>query len=242
MSKSLGASDKAESLDDPNRATLIDARGIEKRYGAHLVVRDVTLAFHPGEIVLLLGANGAGKSTLLRILAGLVRADRGRVRLAPAAKIGFSGHHTGLYSKLSVLANLKLYADLAGVARETLLETLRKWQLDQVQHKEISEVSRGSQSKASLVRALISDPDVLLLDEPSSNLDDRATEHLLTVISERAKAGSAVVVATHDLARVVRIANRVVVMEQGRVVVDSGVDVDRIALDAVVERYRSSNR
>jgi ABC-type multidrug transport system ATPase subunit len=242
MSKSLGASEIVGRLDDQDRATLIDGRGIEKRFGAHLVVRDVTLACHPGEIVLLLGANGAGKSTLLRILAGLVRADRGGVRLAPGVKVGFSGHHTGLYSKLSVLANLRLYAELAGVEQGALQEILRLWQLDQVQHKEISEVSRGAQSKASLIRALMNQPEVLLLDEPSSNLDDRSTELLLKEVSLRAEAGSAVLLATHDLARIASVANRVVVMEQGNIVADSRAETDRSAIDSVIERYRSINR
>ena len=111
-----------------------------------------------------------------------------------------------------------------------------------MQHKAVAEVSRGAQSKASLARALMAEPAVLLLDEPSSNLDEQATQMLCTVISQRAARGGVALVATHDLARLRSIATRVIVMERGALVADSGNESDQGAIDAVVARYRASNR
>lgn len=233
-------------VSEPHRlrhpAALVDAKGVVKRFDAHVVVQSVSLSCHRGEVVLVLGANGAGKSTLLRIIAGLVRADRGSVQVQTGVRVGYAGHHTGLYSKLSVATNLSLYAALTGVGENQCRNILRQWRLEEVQHKAVAEVSRGAQSKASLARALMAEPEVLLLDEPSSNLDEGATEVLRAAIAERGAAGGVVLVATHDLARLKSVATRVVVMERGVLIADSGQEHEPDAIDSVVERYRISNR
>jgi ABC-type multidrug transport system ATPase subunit len=238
MNNTSVVSDPVES----QHAALIDAKGIVKRFGAHVVVHNVSLSCQPGEVVLVLGANGAGKSTILRIIAGLVRADRGTVQIPGGVRLSYAGHHTGLYSKLSVAANLALYASLAGVTESQRQDLVCKWRLEDVQHKPVAEVSRGAQSKAALVRALLADPQVLLLDEPSSNLDEGATELLRSILTERAAAGCVALVATHDLARLQSVATRVVVMERGVLIADSGQEHEPDAIDSIVARYRMSNR
>jgi ABC-type multidrug transport system ATPase subunit len=222
--------------------TVVEVQGVSKRFGNQIVVRQFSMSCGSGEIVLVLGSNGAGKSTLLRMIAGLVTPDSGSIKVASGQRIGFAGHYTCLYSRLSVNANLSLYATLAGIGQIELAQILRRWQLEEVQHKAVSDISRGAQSKASLARALMGNPKLLLLDEPSSNLDEEATEVLCAVLSERVAAGSVAIIATHDLARLQALATRVVVMQCGAIIADSGLSSTRSSLDSVVERYRKSNR
>lgn len=239
MSNAPAVSDISAS---PHYNSRIDVQGIVKRFGTHTVVHNVSFMCHPGEVVLVLGANGAGKSTLLRIIAGLVRADRGTVQMPAGVHVGYAGHHTGLYSKLSVATNLSLYASLAGGGEKQREALIQQWGLGDVQHKAVAEISRGAQSKASLARALMAEPQVLILDEPSSNLDEKATQVLCTVISGRAAIGGVALVATHDLARLRSLATRIIVMERGALIADSGHGSGQGAIDSVVDRYRASNR
>jgi ABC-2 type transport system ATP-binding protein len=164
------------------------------------------------------------------------------VSVASGTRIGFAGHYTCLYSRLSVAANLSLYATLAGTNRGELREIVRRWRLEDVQHKQVSEISRGAQSKASLARALMGHPQLILLDEPSSNLDEEATAVLRAALRERAAGGGAAIIATHDVARLQALATRVVVIEQGALIADSGGVAAQGSIASVVERYRESNR
>jgi ABC-type multidrug transport system ATPase subunit len=239
MSNNTVVSDVCRS--QPDRA-LVKATGIKKRFGAQVVVSNVTLSCHAGEVVLILGANGAGKSTLLRIIAGLTRADYGDISIPEGVRVGFSGHQTGLYSKLSLKTNLSLYASLAGVSQVQLQELLRNWRLEELENKAVEEISRGAQSKASIIRALMASPQILLLDEPSSNLDEAATEQLRVVLSQHAALGRVALVATHDIARLGSSATRAIVMEQGAIIADSGSRAARGALESVVQQYRTTNR
>jgi ABC-type multidrug transport system ATPase subunit len=240
------ASAKRCEINDPVNLSL-EARQILKRFGAQTIIRDLSLSFNSGDVVLLLGANGAGKSTLLRVLAGLTRPDRGEVSITSGVRVGFAGHHTALYSKLSLEQNLAIYAKLMAFrdrssAEDLLRGALREWGLEDLRDRAVSDVSRGAQSKASLARALMGNPQVLLLDEPSSNLDERATETFRSLVTEKSRANGITIIATHDLARLRDIATRVVVMEKGSVVGDSGQSGDLGDLNETIETYRRSNR
>lgn len=222
-------------------AALIAAHGVSKRYALQQVLRDVSLSFGVGEVALLLGANGAGKSTLLRVLAQLLRPDAGRVVLPKGATIGFASHHSFLYGRLSVRENLALYRSLTSGETRTLDEILDCWELREVAAKPLSELSKGNQARASLARAFMGNPSATLLDEPSSNLDQRSVERLQRAVVAQSHVGP-VVIATHDIHRLRDIANRILVMERGRVLVDSGARATAAAIDAVIQRYLESNR
>lgn len=233
-------------INDPANLS-VEARQILKRFGAQTIIKDLSIIFKGGDVVLLLGANGAGKSTLLRVLAGLTRPDRGKISITNGSRVGFAGHYTALYSKLSLEQNLAIYAKLVAFrdmssAQDLLRGALREWGLEDLRDHSVSEVSRGAQSKASLARALMGNPEVLLLDEPSSNLDERATETLRSIVTEKSRANGITIIATHDLARLRDIATRVVVMEKGGVVADSGQSGDLGDLNETIETYRRSNR
>ena len=221
---------------------VLAAINVSKSFGSYRVLRTLSLSFVAKEIVLLLGANGAGKSTLLRLLAGLSRADQGEVLRARETRVGFTSHHHFSYGQLTVRENLELCRKLSGCKADAVDKALERWGLLKFSNKALTELSKGNQAKVSIARALMADPETLLLDEPSSNLDERSTELLTSVIRERAAAHGLVVIATHDLHRLRGIATRVVAMAQGEIVADTGPFAARERIDDVIERYRESNR
>jgi len=220
---------------------VVSATGVCKRFGPQRVVQSVSLSIGIGEVVLLLGANGAGKSTLLRILAGLVRADSGDVIRAQGSRIGFASHHTFLYSKLSVRENMGLYAALLGSEAAEQNELLNRWHLSSFAQTPINQLSKGTQAKVSLVRALLGKPEILLLDEPSSNLDEQSVDVLLDEVRSQQARGLCII-ATHDVARLKQIATRVIVLERGALVADSGPSASQQQRDQVFHRYYEGNR
>ena len=221
---------------------VIQVRNVSKTFGAVRVLNRLNLSFVAGEITLLLGANGAGKSTLLRILAGLARADSGSIDRT-TGRIGFLSQQSFLYSRLTVAENIKLFSEVT--ERQQVEPILSRWGLSASAKILVGDLSRGTQARVGLARAFLASPDVLLLDEPSSNLDERGTELLLTAMrDERERAGSKLVsiVATHDLHRLRSIADRIVVLSAGEVLADTGSKATPDDIDRIVGFYREANR
>jgi heme exporter protein A len=210
---------------------LIEARGLERRFGHVVALRSVDLTVCPGEVVLLAGPNGAGKSTLLRCLAGLARPTRGSVRVAgallrraPAARsaVGFLSHQTLLYDDLTARENLRFAAALHGLdsAEQRVMDALNVAGLTQRADARTGILSHGTRQRLSIARATLHSPDVLLLDEPFSGLDAAAIEHLRSGIAADALRGRAIVCVTHQPADIWQIATRVVMLNRGAVVLD----------------------
>ena len=221
---------------------VIQVRNVSKTFGAVRVLNRLNLSFVAGEITLLLGANGAGKSTLLRILAGLARADSGSIDRT-TGRIGFLSHQSFLYSRLTVAENIKLFSEVT--ERQQVEPILSRWGLSASAKILVGDLSRGIQARVGLARAFLASPEVLLLDEPSSNLDERGTELLLTAMrDERERAGSKLVsiVATHDLHRLRSIADRIVGLSAGEVLADTGSKATPDDIDRIVGFYREANR
>jgi heme exporter protein A len=209
---------------------VITTHGLGKRFGYRWVLESVDLKVGAGELVALLGPNGAGKSTLLRILASLSLPTFGEVKLAgfhfplqaaeARALIGFVGHKPMLYEDLSASQNLTFYANLYGVKRPgaRVGQLLKLFDLDPRQHEPVRTFSRGWQQRLALARAMLHRPKVLLLDEPHSGLDREATTILDETLRALAKSGVAILMATHDLQRAQRLAQRVDALASGRLV------------------------
>ena len=225
---------------DSTRAVL-SVRKLSKAFGGHQVLRTLSFELFPHETVLILGANGAGKSTLLRVLAGLASGDGGSVDRRAGDAIGFASHHTLLYGRLSVRENLKLFARVSGRAVADVESALRMWGIADVASKSVAELSKGNQAKVSLARAALGEPSVLLLDEPSSNLDERATEILKSFVRAQRSRGVSVI-ATHDLHRLGDLATRVIAMDKGGILADSGPSVSSDDMNRVIAQYREANR
>ena len=201
----------------------IAARDLSKRYGERVALRGVSLSAGRGDLLAVIGPNGAGKTTLLSILAGIQRADEGTVE-APRAggSIGWVPQQPALYGKLTVAENLMLFARLerspepaATVERMLELTDLRDRAGDQV-----SILSGGNRQRVNIAIGLLGEPEVLLLDEPSSALDPRQRERLWEFILRLAGAGTTVVYATHHIQEADRYANRLMVLADGERVFD----------------------
>ena len=205
------------------------AEGLARRFGGMTVLESVDLAVDAGEAVVLLGPNGAGKTTLLRILALLLAPSGGRLLLfgsdatrAPAAlrrRIGYVGHEISCYPELSAAENLAFYARLFGISdAPTRIARLLAWAgLDGAGRRPVRAYSRGMGQRLALARALLHEPDLLLLDEPFSGLDPDAVERLQQQLLELRAAGHSILLATHDVERAAPIASRLAILHRGRI-------------------------
>ena len=183
---------------------MIALRHVAKTFGARLILRDCTAEFREGSVSLVTGENGAGKSTLLRIIAGLSQPSSGKVSFAPAEpSIGFLGHQTFLYPALTALENLAFWQKAHGLpaGEAALLAMLEHVNLARHAHERAGVFSRGMAQRLSLARILLQRPDVLLLDEPGTGLDQASQTMLEEEILEARKRGATVVCVSHNLER-----------------------------------------
>ena len=197
------------------------ARDLVKRYGDRLALRGVSLTAGRGELVAVIGPNGAGKTTLLSILAGIQKPDEGTISVEPE-RVGWVPQLAALYSKLTVAENLMLFARLervrdskAAVERMLVLTDLHERADDQV-----GTLSGGNRQRVNIAIGLLAEPDVLLLDEPSTGLDPRQRERLWEFILRLAGEGTTVVYATHHIPEADRYANQLIVLADGERVFD----------------------
>jgi heme exporter protein A len=185
---------------------VIHARALEKRYGDKRVLRGVTFDVAPNGFLLVTGPNGSGKTTLLRLCAGLAVPTRGELDVrAERGRIGYLGHEPLVYRELTALENLDLYGRLYRVPerRERIGMLLERFGLWDARRDRADSYSRGMLQRLALCRALLHEPDLLVLDEPYSGLDDDGAALLDRELDER-KALAAFVVATHDPVRIAR--------------------------------------
>ncbi len=202
---------------------------LTKRFGLKTVLRGLNFTAAQGEFVALLGPNGAGKTTFLRILASLSRPTSGEVRIGGAAlpreaatvrrRLGVVSHQPLLYGDLTAEENLHFFARLYGLAapEERIGEVLTLVGLARRRHDLVRTYSRGMQQRLAIARAILHDPDVLLLDEPYTGLDQDASAMLDAVLQEVAAQGRTVVMTSHDLSRVAALASRFDVLARGRI-------------------------
>jgi len=188
---------------------VIRARGVEKRYGDKRVLRGIAFDVPRDGFLVVTGPNGSGKTTLLRLCVGLAVPTAGALEVTvPRGRIGFLGHEPLVYRELTAVENLDLYGRLYRVAerRERLGMLLERFGLWDARHERAGSYSRGMLQRLALCRVLLHSPELLILDEPYSGLDDEGTELLDRELEERREA-AAFVVATHEPARIERLAS-----------------------------------
>lgn len=199
---------------------VIEAHGLIKRFGRRTVLDGLNFQARAGERVAVIGANGAGKTTLLRILALLTRPDSGRVciadgspasRAAARAHLGVLLHQPLLYGDLTVEENLRFYGRLYNIpALETrLTEVLTRIGLNQRRAESTRTLSRGMQQRLAIGRAILHDPEVLLLDEPYTGLDQEASAMLNELLREWSERGRTVILTAHESAHLAGLVTRV---------------------------------
>jgi heme ABC exporter ATP-binding subunit CcmA len=179
---------------------VIRVRGLEKRYGRKRVLEGVSFEVASGGFLVVTGANGSGKTTLLRLLAGLVAPTRGTVEVAThRSRIGLLAHEPLVYRELTALENLDLFGRLYRVLerRERIGMLLERFGLWDSRNERVAAYSRGMTQRLALCRTLLHDPDLLVLDEPFSALDEPGVELLDRELSELAGTRT-VVASTHD--------------------------------------------
>ena len=201
----------------------IELRGLTRHFGERTALRDVSMRVAPGATVAVLGRNGAGKSTLLRILATLLRPHGGEIELygeplprrafAVRGRIGLLGHEPLLYRDLSARENLRYHARLHRVAEDRVEEVLRAVDMDRRADDPIRLLSRGMVQRIAVCRAVLHQPDLLLLDEARANLDPAASELVEPLIGRA--SGATRVVTSHDPQSALADADVVLALDNG---------------------------
>jgi heme exporter protein A len=221
----------------PGGPSLVAARALTRRFGAAIALDGIDFDVRAGESVALFGANGAGKTTLLRLLAGTLRPTSGsllvggvdarRQDAAARAAIGLLSHQTLLYDDLTAEENLRFFASLYGLAdpRGAARRRLAEAGLAEHAARPVGGFSRGMQQRIALARALLHEPALLLLDEPSSGLDAPASARLRQALGDAGARGATWVLATHDVEEGLALCPRWLALSRGRVA-DAGPSAD----------------
>jgi heme exporter protein A len=202
----------------------LQLHGLARHYGEREALNDVSLSLQAGQTLVVFGANGAGKTTLLRVLATLLRPHRGRVCVlgkslpdeawAVRGRIGLLAHEPLLYRELSARENLRLHARLHGVALARVGELLELVQMHQRSDEPLRTLSRGMVQRVAVARAVLHDPELLLLDEPRANLDPAAIETVDPLIGAGSRRTR--VICSHDPAGGLAEADLVLGLRAGR--------------------------
>ncbi len=209
---------------------VVTVEGVVKRYAQLVAVNQVSLTVEPGEIYGLLGANGAGKSTLMRMMTGIAQPDEGRVviqgtdivRDGPKAKrhLGYLPEELVLYERLSGREYLELVAGLRETDRARVAEEIKFFELEAVADKWAGEYSLGMRKKLGLATAFLSEPSLLVLDEPLNGLDVEMMRKLRLRLESHRDAGRSTIVSSHVMSFVERVCHRVGILRGGVMVAE----------------------
>ena len=209
---------------------MIRIEHINKSFGAQQVLKDINLEIPAGQVLGLLGPNGAGKSTLMKILIGLWKPDNGSVSVP--ARIGYLPENNPLYEEMYVVEYLRFMAELTGIPGYRDTETLiEKVGLTPERHKHIRELSKGYRQRVGLAQALLGDPELLILDEPTTGLDPNQLVEIRALIRNLAKCPTTndqrpmtVLLSTHIMQEVREMCDRVVILDHGEIKADKPIN------------------
>lgn len=205
----------------------ISALGLHKAYGDVVAVDDISYEVFPGEIFAVLGPNGAGKTTTMRLTLGLIRPDQGSATLfgrpaGPAVypRLGYLPEERGLYQEISVIDNLVYLASLKGLsrgeARKRALAGLERVELAEFSRARVKTLSRGMQQKVQFLATILHEPELIIIDEPFSGLDPVNTRLIQGILFDLAAAGTAIVMSTHQMEQIEKMAGRLMMISRGR--------------------------
>lgn len=202
---------------------MLRAEGLRHTFGRVIALDDVTFSLAAGQTLAVFGPNGAGKTTLLKVLAGLIRPGAGSATVSGGRRaIGWISHQSHLYDHLTVRENLLFWAalyDIPGAARAArAVAVMRRLGIDDRADQAVWSLSRGLVQRAAIAKALIHDPEVLLLDEPFTGLDLAAAAEVRALLGELRGAGRIVVLATHNVDEGVELATDIAFQHRGRFV------------------------
>ena len=218
----------------------IEINNLTKKYRNILAVKNINFKINKGSIIGLLGPNGCGKSTTIGMMLGLIKPTLGTVfingqniennRTKLLAKMNFISPYIELPKKLTVEENLKVYGRLYGVKnlKSKLFELMEKLNLTELKTRKTGELSSGQKNRVSLAKALVNDPEILLLDEPTASLDPDVADYIRTFIENFAsEKGTTILLASHNMSEVERLCHEVMMMKNGEII-DKGKSSDLI--------------
>lgn len=213
---------------------MIEAEGLTKTFDNFTAVDDLTFNVGPGELLALLGPNGAGKTTTVRMLSAILSPTQGSARIngydvvkeadRVRRMIGLLTEQPGLYSRSSGLEYLLFFGRLYGMSDEDIrhrgLELFNRFAMPQTAHRRLGEYSKGMRQKVSIIRAMLHSPAVLLLDEPTSAMDPHSAKLVRDAINELRADKRAIVVCTHNLLEAELLADKIAIINKGRIVAE----------------------
>ena len=218
----------------------IKINNLSKQYRNTLAVKNINFKINKGAIIGLLGPNGCGKSTTIGMMLGLIKPTSGTVvingqniennRTSLLEKMNFISPYVELPKKLTVEENLKVYGRLYGVKnlKDRIYNVMKKLNLTQFITRKTGELSSGQKNRVSLAKALINDPEILLLDEPTASLDPDVGDYIREIIEDfAANKGTTILLASHNMNEVERLCDEVMMMKNGEII-DKGKSIDLI--------------
>ena len=216
----------ADNQQTSTATPIVAVTNLVKQFGRFAALRGVTAEFEAHRLYAILGDNGAGKTTLLRCLAGLTPPTRGNISILGAtdlrevcAQIGYMAHASLLYDEMSGMENLRYFAQLYGLRDDRrCVEVIETVRLDPALPRPVGQYSQGMRQRMSLARGLLSDPKILLLDEPFSNVDVRSAREMVDLLHTQRKQGKTIFVVTHQAGLLDGVADEFVWMEAGQIV------------------------
>jgi heme exporter protein A len=230
--------------------TMLELRKMTKMLGDKLILRNITLKLQKGEILAVIGPNGAGKSTFFKCTVGLLQPTSGEILLDGKLvrknsaqikqRIGFLGHESFLYNNLSPLENLRFYGKLYKVKDldRKANELLKEVGLYLFRDMPIRSFSRGMLQRLAIARVLLPDPEILMLDEPHTGLDQEAVALLNQIIKNKRNSGTSILIISHDFEQVHALADRAALLKKGRIIATRPLG-DGISLAEMKQWYES---
>jgi heme ABC exporter ATP-binding subunit CcmA len=214
------------AADDSSHQPVIVLHNLVKFFGRFAALRGISQSFVRGKLYVVVGDNGAGKSTLLRVVAGLMEPSQGSVTLLGsqtarnvAHRIGYMGHAPLLYDELSGMENLRYFAGLYGIHDDAVCRAaMQQVGLDAELERRVGQYSQGMRQRLSLARAVLHDPELMLLDEPFSNVDVRSARDMSAILGRVRNQGKTIFVVTHQAQLMEPVADEFVQMAEGQIV------------------------
>ena len=226
----------------------VEIRELTRTFDHHRALRGINLQVACGDFLIIFGPNGAGKTTLLKILATIMKPSSGEVRIGNLdlkkdveeirRRVGVVAHQTFLYNNLTARENLEFYCRMYDVteAKQRIHEVVNTVGMATRLNDRISTLSRGMQQRLSIARALLHKPDIMLLDEPETGLDQEALPMLWQVLHNEGQGKRTIIMATHNLERGLELGNRLVILARGKIVHEhTGQSLDLTNLRKVYE-------